>query len=151
MSFLQEAEFDNQTIPPTLLNPQILTEHGQLGRGSFGEVFLVSDSSGAEYALKLLKPTPDVTDDDIAISPDERRQIDANTFAMEVGAIKSISSYPNCLKYSACYIAGFKILDEGVYKYALLTEYVPGTDLVRAVEDENDALLFKLDDEKRNI
>ena len=106
---LQYAKFDYSTEPKTLLNyDEVFTTEKSLGRGASGVVRLIrSRHSGILYALKLLDNNP----------------------TKEVKLLERVSKYPHCYRYISCYYDNFKVEWHKQILYAILMEYIEGTDL----------------------
>lgn len=80
-----------------------------LGKGKFGEVYLVKDENGKEFALKsiILKSTSNLV-----------------SIKREINTLKTLSRYPSCSEYVICYYDGEYDAKEKIMY--LLMEYFDG-------------------------
>lgn len=123
------ADFDYSTKPKTLTNPtKTFKIIKTLGAGSLGQVVLVMDLNTKKlYALKLIK------------------EIDPINFADSIDILKKLSAYPNCNKDIVCYYDDFQMKNKNNETvYAILMEYIEGTDLDDAIFYLTDKNIFEM-------
>lgn len=126
---LVNANFDYSTKPKTLINPsKTFKIIRTLGAGSLGEVVLIMDLNTKKlYALKLIK------------------DIDPINFADSIDILKKLSAYPNCNKDIVCYYDDFQMKNKNNETvYAILMEYIEGTDLDDAIFYLTDKNIFEI-------
>lgn len=110
--YLLQAEYDRSTKPKTLLNYEnVFSRVKTLGVGGYGEVWLVIDKYGQEYALKT------TTD------------LDPLILEQEVNLLRKLSSIPNCNPNISCYYDSFIFNYRGKSTYGILMQYIPGVTL----------------------
>ncbi len=91
-----------------------------LGAGTTATVFkVIHRETDQPYVVKMLK-----------------KEANLSPLLREADVLEQISKYPACVPHLACYYGGVALpREEGGYDYALVLDYVPGSDFATVIAD----------------
>jgi hypothetical protein len=103
---------------PLLRNAWQIFTRTPISSGSFGTAYLVRNvRTGRRCVMKIF------------------RSVGSQSLMREVEALEGVSRDPDCLPHVACYLGAFVVPFEGSYRFAILSEYVPGRTMIQWARD----------------